>query len=114
MSGPASGGWVRARGLAQIESGRPAHVDVAGYPVCLAHALGTVCTFRDECTHGSALLSEGELADGAVECWLHSSRPDLATGWVLSPPAARPVAALTVRVAGSDVYIHLPPYEKAS
>lgn len=107
-SGPAHGGWVRACDLTQIESGRPAHLDVAGYPVCLVRAAGTVYAFRDECTHESVLLSEGELADGAIECWLHGSRFELATGRALSPPATRPVDVIAVQVDGRDVYIHLP------
>jgi 3-phenylpropionate/trans-cinnamate dioxygenase ferredoxin subunit len=95
--------------LAEIESGRPAHVDVAGYPVCLVHAAGTVYALRDECTHESAPLSEGELDDGTIECWLQGSRLELATGRVLSPPATRPVAAFAVRVDAGEVYIHLRP-----
>jgi nitrite reductase/ring-hydroxylating ferredoxin subunit len=114
MSGPVPGGWVRACGLAQIESGRPAHVDVAGYPVCLAHAAGTVYAFRDECTRESVLLPAGELADGAIECRPSGSRLELATGWVLSPLATGPAAALAVRVDGIDVYIHLPPGPRAA
>ena len=109
MSGPVPGGWVRACGLAQIESGRPAHVDVAGYPVCLVHAAGTVYAFRDDCTHESVLLSGGELADGAIGRSPPSSRLEPAAGWVLFPPATRRAAALAVRVDGSDIYIHLPP-----
>jgi nitrite reductase/ring-hydroxylating ferredoxin subunit len=114
MSGRAPGGWVRACGLAQIESGRPAHVDVAGYPVCLAHAAGTVYAFRDERTHESVLLPAGELADSAIECRPPGSRLELATGWVLSPLATSPAAALAVRVDGSDVYIRLPPCRRAA
>ena len=109
MSRPAPGGWVRARGLAQIESGRPAHVDVAGYTVCLVHAAGTVYACRDESSHESVLLSGGGPADSAIERSPPSSRLEPAAGWVLSPPPTRPAAALAVRVDGSDIYIHLPP-----
>ena len=48
-----------------------------------------------------------EVADGSIECWLHGSRFDLATGRVLSPPATRPVAVFAVRTDGGDVYVRL-------
>ena len=102
------GGWVRACGLEEIAEDRPAHADVCGYPVCLVHTAGAVYALRDECTHESVPLSEGEVADGAIECWLHGSRFDLATGRALSPPATRPVAVFGVRVNRGEVYICLP------
>ncbi len=55
------------------------------------------------------MLSEGEVADGAIECWLNSSRFDLATNRAVSPPATQPVAVFSLRVDGGDVYICLTP-----
>ncbi|MGH3198979.1 MAG: non-heme iron oxygenase ferredoxin subunit [Streptosporangiaceae bacterium] len=111
MSEPAraAGGWVRACSLAEIEEDRPAHADIAGCPVCLVRTAGAVYALRDECTHQSVPLSEGEVADGAIECWLHGSRFDLATGRALSPPATRPVAVFGTRVEDGDIYVSLPP-----
>jgi 3-phenylpropionate/trans-cinnamate dioxygenase ferredoxin subunit len=66
-----------------------------------------VYALRDECTHESVPLSDGDVAGGAIECWKHGSRFDLATGRVLSPPATRPVAVFGVRIDGEDVYVQL-------
>jgi 3-phenylpropionate/trans-cinnamate dioxygenase ferredoxin subunit len=82
-------------------------VDIGDTPVCLVRTGGAVHAVRDECTHQSVPLSDGEVADGAIECWLHGSRFDLATGQVLSPPAARPVAVYGVRIEGEDVLVRL-------
>jgi 3-phenylpropionate/trans-cinnamate dioxygenase ferredoxin subunit len=111
MSEPAraAGGWVRACSLAEIDEGRPAHVDITGCPVCLVRTARAVYALRDECTHQSVPLSEGEVADGAIECWLHGSRFDLATGRALSPPATRPVAVFGTLVEDGDIYVSLPP-----
>jgi len=68
-----------------------------------------VYALRDECTHESVPLSEGEVADGTIECWLHGSRFELATGRVLSPPATRPVAVFGVRTVDGDVFVRLGP-----
>ena len=111
---PGQGGWAHACGLAGIEAGRPVHVDIDGYPVCLARSAGNVYALRDECTHEPVPLSEGEVTDGAIECWLHGSRFELATGPVLSPPATKPVAVFPARVDGEDVYVRLAPGGEAA
>ena len=104
-----AGDWVRACRLAEIGEDSPVHVDVGECPVCLVRAGGALYALRDECTHESVPLSEGEVANGTIECWLHGSRFDLATGRVLSPPATRPVAVFGVRTDGEDVFVHLAP-----
>jgi 3-phenylpropionate/trans-cinnamate dioxygenase ferredoxin subunit len=98
---------VLACGLAKLNEDSPVHVDIGDTPVCLVRTGGAVHAIRDECTHQAVPLSEGEVADGAIECWLHGSRFDLATGRVLSPPATRPVAVYGVRTDGEDVFVCL-------
>jgi len=102
-----AGRWVLACGLAKLNEDSPVHVDIGDTPVCLVRTGGAVHAIRDECTHQAVPLSEGEVADGAIECWLHGSRFDLATGRVLSPPATRPVAVYGVRTDGEDVFVCL-------
>jgi 3-phenylpropionate/trans-cinnamate dioxygenase ferredoxin component len=100
-------GWVRACGLAALGENEPVHVDIGQCPVCLVRTGGTVYALRDECTHQAVPLSDGEVADGTIECWLHGSRFDLATGRALSPPATRSVAVFAVRTDSGDVYVRL-------
>ena len=69
---------------------------------------GEVFAINDECTHADVPLSEGEVDDCAIECWLHGSRFDLRTGAVLNPPATRPVATFAVRVVDGHVQVSLP------
>ena len=90
--GPAAGSGVRACGLDEIGGGRPVHLDLGGCPVSLVRTAGTVYALRDECTHESVPLSQGGVAGGTIECWLHGSRFDLAAGRVLlaRPPARWP------------------------
>ena len=108
MSTPRSmDGWVRACRLADLGEDQPVHAEVGQCLVCLVLTGGAVYALRDECTHQAVPLSEGEVAGGAIECWLHGSRFELATGRVLSPPATRPVTVYGVRTDGEDVFVHL-------
>jgi|SRR6185437_5640485 len=82
-------------------------MDLGRCPLCVVRTGGAVYALRDECTHQAVSLSEGEVTGGAIECWLHGSRFDLATGRVLSSPATQPVAVYSVRTDGEDVFVQI-------
>jgi NADH dehydrogenase FAD-containing subunit/nitrite reductase/ring-hydroxylating ferredoxin subunit len=108
MSEPGStDGWARACPLAKLLEDRPVHVDIGQCPVCVVRSNGTVYALRDECTHQAVPLSDGEVTDGTIECWLHGSRFDLSTGRALSRPATQPVDVYPVRIHGDDVLVRL-------
>lgn len=100
--------WVPACRLDQLPDEGALHVDAAGHPVCLARSRGLIHALLDECSHGQVALSDGDVADGTVECWLHGSRFDLTTGRPTGPPATRPVPVYPTRVADGAVHIGLP------
>jgi 3-phenylpropionate/trans-cinnamate dioxygenase ferredoxin component len=95
----------RACALADLTDDGALHVDIDGVPVCLARSNGEVFALRDECTHAEVMLSQGEVEDGKVECWLHGSQFDLATGKPTGPPATTAVATYPVTVSGGDVFV---------
>ena len=81
-------------------------VVVDGLPVAVVrdedghlHAVG------DTCSHAEVSLSEGEVEDCTIECWLHGSRFDLRTGQPLALPAIRPVPVYPVTIDGDDVLV---------
>ncbi|PKW26353.1 3-phenylpropionate/trans-cinnamate dioxygenase ferredoxin subunit [Phycicoccus duodecadis] len=101
--------WVPTVPLADVPDEGATHVEVAGVPVCLARSGGVVYAILDECSHGRVRLSEGEVADGAVECWLHGSTFDLGTGAPKCPPATASVPVYPVRVVADVVEVAVPP-----
>ncbi|MFC6285143.1 non-heme iron oxygenase ferredoxin subunit [Nocardioides sp. GCM10027113] len=60
---------------------------------------------QDLCSHAAVALSEGDVADCSIECWLHGSRFDLRTGKPIGPPATEPVSTFPVEVRDGDVYV---------
>lgn len=101
--------WSLACPLRELVDEQALGLVVNHVAVCLVRTGGQVYAVHDECTHASIPLSEGEVDEGTIECWLHGSRFDLATGAVLNLPATEPVATYPVRVVGDDVEIALPP-----
>ena len=62
---------------------------------------------RDVCSHAEVALSEGDVEDGAIECWLHGSLFDLKTGQPSGLPATKPVPTYAVTVEGDDVLVQM-------
>jgi 3-phenylpropionate/trans-cinnamate dioxygenase ferredoxin component len=96
--------------LADVTVGGVIAVNVEGVDVAIVRtedSVEGVFAIRDECSHASIALSEGEVdtAGCEIECWLHGSRFDLRTGKPTGLPAYEPVAIYPCKVGGGDVVV---------
>ena len=107
-TGPADG-LLRACALSDLADDSALRVELAGRPVCIARSGGEVFAISDNCSHADVALSEGDVEDGHVECWLHGSMFDLRTGKPTGLPATRPVPTYPVTVEGDDVLVQMEP-----
>ena len=98
-------GFVKVCSLAALADDTALHVEIGGTPVCVVRSQGEVMALLDECSHAEVALSEGEVEDGTVECWLHGSRFDLRTGKPTGLPATEPVPVYPVKIDGDDIYV---------
>ena len=76
------------------------HLDLA-----IVHSSGSFYAIYDECSHAQIPLSEGDVGDGEIECYLHGSRFDLRTGEPIGLPATEPVPIYRCLVEGDDVMV---------
>ena len=72
--------YLRACAAADVPEEGALRVMLDGHPVCIARSEGEYFALRDVCSHAEVPLSEGEVEEGTIECWLHGSRFDLRTG----------------------------------
>jgi 3-phenylpropionate/trans-cinnamate dioxygenase ferredoxin component len=100
--------FVRACALSEVPAAGAIGVEVADVPVAIVRAEGEIYAIRDMCSHEEVPLSEGEVYDHTVECWLHGSCFDVRSGKPTGPPATEPVPTYPVRIDGGDVYVGLP------
>ncbi len=105
MSAQPSSGALRACSLSVLGEDSAIRVQLAGRPVCIARSGGEVFAIGDRCSHADVSLSEGEVEDGKIECWLHGSMFDLRSGKPTNLPATEPVATFAVDVRDGDVYV---------
>jgi len=62
--------YSRACALSEIPPEGVIGLEVAGEPVAVVRAEGEVYAIRDVCSHAEVPLSEGEVYDHTIECWL--------------------------------------------
>jgi 3-phenylpropionate/trans-cinnamate dioxygenase ferredoxin subunit len=101
---------IRICSTEDVAKGTAISADVDGMQIAVVHAEdGAFYALRDECSHASVPLSEGEIEDCTLECWLHGSRFDLRTGEPTGLPATEPVPTYPVEIRDGDVYVDLTP-----
>ena len=102
--------FQRACAVSEIPADEALAVTVGSVDVALARDGEELFAVQDQCSHAAVALSEGEVEDCTVECWLHGSRFDLRTGKPIGFPATEPVATFPVELranpdGSSDVYV---------
>ncbi|MFS3129080.1 non-heme iron oxygenase ferredoxin subunit [Nocardioides sp. Bht2] len=97
--------FVRACALTEVPSDEALGVTVEGIDVAVARDGDEYFAVRDECSHAAVPLSEGEVAGGTVECWLHGSTFDLRSGKPTCLPATEPVATFAVEVRDDELFV---------
>ena len=101
---------VRVCAAADVEKGAVISAEIDGLAVAIVHADDDAFyALRDECSHATIPLSEGEVDGCTLECWLHGSRFDLRTGQPSGLPATEPIPVYPVEIRDGDVYIDLNP-----
>ena len=103
-------GWLRVAVLADLTDAdaAPLAVKLGELPIALYRLDGKVYAIDDVCTHEFALLSQGFVEGGAIECPLHQARFDIATGRCLSGPATVDLRTYEVKIDGGEVFVRMP------
>ncbi|MDH6576599.1 non-heme iron oxygenase ferredoxin subunit [Kitasatospora sp. MAP5-34] len=97
--------YLRACSIADLAEDVPKRVELNGVPVALVRTDEGVFAINDICSHANVSLSEGEVEDCMIECWLHGSSFDLRSGKPSGLPATKPVPVYPVKIEGDDVLV---------
>jgi 3-phenylpropionate/trans-cinnamate dioxygenase ferredoxin subunit len=95
----------RVCSVAEVAPDSAISVEIGRTDVAIVNSNGRFYAIADECSHASIPLSEGDVGDGEIECYLHGSRFDLRTGRPTGLPATEKVAVYPVRVEGDDLLV---------
>jgi 3-phenylpropionate/trans-cinnamate dioxygenase ferredoxin subunit len=93
--------------FSSLQAGKPVRIEKNGESICVARVGDQVFAVHDVCSHSDASLSEGDITDFKIECWLHGAEFDLRTGEALTPPAVAPIKTYSVTVDGDSVTVEM-------
>jgi len=96
--------WIKVAAQAQLGEEEAMPFTVGDAQLALFHSAGAFHVTDNVCTHQYALLTDGYVEDGCVECPLHQAQFDLRTGQPQCAPATRPIRIYPVKVEGGEIY----------
>jgi 3-phenylpropionate/trans-cinnamate dioxygenase ferredoxin component len=99
--------YTRACALSEVPKDGALGVDLDGTLVAIVRSGEEIFAISDICSHAEVALSDGEVYDHTIECWLHGSCFDLRTGEPTGPPATKPITTYPVKIEGDDVLVSL-------
>jgi 3-phenylpropionate/trans-cinnamate dioxygenase ferredoxin subunit len=98
--------WVRVADVEDCGNEGCVHKTVGGSEqIVLVRAGGEIFALEDRCSHEDYPLSDGEMANGQIECVYHGARFDVRTGKPTRLPAVRPVRTFPVEIRDGGVFV---------
>jgi apoptosis-inducing factor 3 len=99
--------WQRAASLSDLAGGGVIGVHVGTTPIALYKLDGEVYATHGICTHAMAILADGFVEDGKIECPLHQGLFDIKSGKALTAPLTEDLRTYAVKIEGGDVLVDL-------
>ena len=100
-------GWHAVADADALGDDEAIGVKVGQVPIAIVRAGGALHALNDVCTHQYALLSDGYVEDGCIECPLHQGKFELTTGNAMCAPVTEPVQVYPVKVEGGKILVEL-------
>ncbi|AZG06813.1 non-heme iron oxygenase ferredoxin subunit [Pigmentiphaga sp. H8] len=97
--------WHPVARAADIGPDEALPVEAGGRAIALIAIDGRICAVDDVCTHEFAMLSDGLVEDGCIECPLHQARFRIDTGARVSGPECAGLSVYETKVDAGTVYV---------
>lgn len=100
---------------ADLDPGEMRRIELDGYdPVAVYNIDGVYFTTADRCTHATASLSNGTLADDCVTCPIHNGTFHVPTGTATTFPAKIDLQTFRTRIENGQVIAELTPSQSST
>ena len=99
--------WIKIATTDQLEDDEVMPVTAGEAKLALYRSAGEYFASDNVCTHAYALLSDGYLEDGCIECPLHQARFDIKTGKAMCAPATADIRIYPLKIENDDIYVDL-------
>lgn len=81
----------------------PFHVD--GKDIAICNINNNFYAFKDECSHETFPLSDGDIEGDNIICIYHGAEFDVKSGEALCLPAIEPVEVYELMIEGDDILV---------
>lgn len=95
--------WIEACGVDDVSDGEMYQFERDGKWIVIYQVDGAFFATDNVCPHAFALLSDGWLEDGLIECPLHGALFDIKTGAVKRGPAECAVKTYPTQVSDGKI-----------
>lgn len=99
--------FTYAANFSDLVEDEPLAVRLGDEQIALYRLDGEVYATHNVCTHQFALLSDGYMEDGCIECPLHQGKFDIKTGAAMCAPVTEPIRVYPVKVEGDQIMVDL-------
>ena len=89
----------------EISEDEPKAVSIGRLDVGIYKLDGEFYAIDDICTHAYAMMTDGYIEDGQIECPLHGACFDIKTGKALTAPATIDLRPYPVKVEGDQISV---------
>lgn len=93
--------------VSDVAEGEVESFFVDGEAIAICRVGGNFYAFKDECTHMSFTLSDGDLDGECITCCYHGAEFNVKTGEVLCLPAVESLNIYPVKIDGDDILVNL-------
>jgi nitrite reductase/ring-hydroxylating ferredoxin subunit len=99
--------WRIAANESDLRDNDVIGVVIENQHIALYRLDGEIFATSNICSHQFALLSDGFVEDGSIECPLHAAQFDIRTGDLVCGPATTSIASYPVKVEQGQVLVDL-------
>tara|TARA_Y100001936_G_C15506014_1_gene375618 strand:- start:50 stop:385 length:336 start_codon:yes stop_codon:yes gene_type:complete len=92
----------------EISEDEPKAVSIGRLDVGIYKLDGEFFALDDICTHAYAMMTDGYIEDGQIECPLHGACFDIKSGKALTAPATIDLRPYPVKVEGDQISVGVP------
>ena len=102
--------WIPAANKDEVPEQGTLRVECGREAICLYNLNGEIYATQDECSHGSASLSEGFIVEEClIECPLHQGSFNVKTGAAVSVPCKDDIRVFPVKIEDGKVFVGIEP-----